>query len=275
MTDLIWSSDGWQPANDWPVADRALQYGDGLFETLRLTSQGEVPLWAQHRQRLLHGLVALDFPIDSWATVERAWKALPHGSRQTGAGKLLVSRGSGPRGYAPPVEPQLNLLWQAFQPADWAHQRHPHGVRADFSDVLLSRQPLLAGFKHLNRLEQVLARGRFPADCQEVVMCDTDGQVIEGCMSNLFILQNGRWRTPALTHSGVNGVVRRWLLEQMQADEVLLTPQDLLQADVLFFCNTLNGIMPVHTLASRRYDPLHPGWKQALKWQHRLETLFC
>lgn len=280
MTEWVWTDDGWQSAACWPVGDRALQYGDGLFETIRLTSSGAAPLWSYHRQRLLQGLVALDFPIDSWALIERAWSALPATARASGAGKLLVSRGVGPRGYAAPAKPALSLLWQSFEPPVWAGARFPQGLKADFSEVLLSRQPLLAGIKHLNRLEQVLARSRFPDDCQEVVMRDNAGLVTEGCMSNLFVLQQGCWRTPLLTHCGVNGVVRRWLLDTLRSDaiqpeEAELQPQDLLQADALFFCNTLNGIIPVRVLASRRYDEHHPGWQQAARWQQQLEAMFC
>lgn len=273
MTDLIWIDGSWQ-AGSWACDDRALHYGDGLFETLRLNAQGAAPLWALHRQRLQQGLTALHFPPDSLAIIDQAWQALPLAERQAGAGKLLVSRGSGPRGYAPPAQPQLRLLWQSFTPPSWAHQRLPQGFTVDFGQVRLSRQPLLAGFKHLNRLEQVLARQTMPEHCQELVLCDTSGQVVEGCMSNLVMCWRGHWLTPPLTQAGVNGVVRRWLVQEELVSVADITPEMLLAAESVFFCNTLNGIIAVQRLADRVFHS-EDGQRHIDELQQRLEALFC
>lgn len=273
MTDLIWVEGGWQ-AGSWACDDRALHYGDGLFETIRLNAQGEAPLWALHRQRLQQGLTALHFPAGSLDTIDQAWQALPLATRQLGAGKLLVSRGSGPRGYAIPSAPELRLLWQSFTPPSWAYQRFPQGFVVDLGQIALSRQPLLAGFKHLNRLEQVLARQSMPDHCQELVLCDTSGQVVEGCMSNLVVCWQGHWLTPPLTQAGVNGVVRRWLLQEQLVSVADITPEILLTAESVFFCNTLNGIIAVHRLADRVFH--HEDGQRHIDYlQQRLEALFC
>ncbi len=273
-TYWLWGGQQWLADFAWPAADRGLHYGDGLFETMRFNGQGEVPLWAYHRQRLQHGLSVLGFPDSSFTQIEHAFLTLPEESRQSG-GKLLISRGVGERGYAPSENPQIQLLWHAFTAPEWAINRFPQGFKADFSSVKLAPQPLLAGVKHLNRLEQVLIRSRFAQDCQEMVVCDNVGNVVEGCMSNLFILKDSKLYTPKIETCGVNGVIRRWLLENETVNAVRLLPEDLLSAEALFFCNSLNGIVPVSHLAERQYSSKYQGWQTILNLQQKLEALFC
>ncbi len=279
-TAYVWTNGQWQGViqgqgqkqDSWPFNDRALHYGDGLFETIRFAPDGSIPLWPYHKQRLLQGLCALNFPTDSLQRIEQALAQRPQSPLL--AGKLLISRGAGPRGYAPPAEPELLLQLQEFTPPDWGHLRLPQGMVAGFSDIRLAIQPALAGFKHLNRLEQVLARQRFEPDWLEAVMLDTQGQVIEGCMSNLFLLENDQLVTPDLSGSGVNGVVRRWLSAHQN---VIITPfrrERLLAADAVFFCNTLQGIVTASRIGGRQYE--HPAAQdQIATLQKDLENLYA
>lgn len=264
----------WQSQESWPVTDRAIHYGDGLFETLRFDEQGEIPLWKFHFARLSEGLDALRFPASTQNLVLEALRALPKEQRFS-AGKLLISRGVGQRGYALPEPTTVQLLWHSFNAPDWAVKRFPQGFKAEFSTVSLARQPLLQGIKHLNRLEQVLARQQFPEHCQEMVLCDSAGFVIEGCMSNLFILKKNQLYTPDLKHSGVDGVIRRWLMQNYPVTVQPMHAQDLLESQALFFCNSLNGIIPVAQLAERTFYAHYSGWQEVLRIQHELEKLFC
>lgn len=273
-TYWLWNGKQWLSEFAWPTADRALHYGDGLFETLRFNHMGEAPLWFFHAERLQQGLLALGFPVTSLNLIEQAFAALPKELRQSG-GKLLISRGVSERGYAPAENPEIQLLWHAFTAPEWGVDRFPQGFKADFSAVKLAPQPLLAGVKHLNRLEQVLIRSRFVEGCQEMVVCDNIGNVVEGCMSNLFILKDSKLYTPKIETCGVNGVIRRWLLENEQVNVTRLLPEDLLTAEALFFCNSLNGIVPVSQLAERQYSLKYQGWQTILNLQQKLEALFC
>ena len=248
---LIWRDGVWQADAVWPANDRGLHYGDGLFETLRLAADGRIPLWSLHRARLLQGLVALDFPVDTLALIESAVEQAP---RNGTAAKLLVTRGAGPRGYLAPAEPVIELQWQVFIAPEWAMQRKPEGFHCEFSEVRLAPQPLLAGFKHLNRLEQVLIRNRMPAGSDEAIVLDADDWVIEGAMSNLFMRENGRWFTPDLSRCGVDGVIRRWLMPKLNARAEAISPDRLLAADAILLTNSLNGIQTVRSIGSKRYD---------------------
>lgn len=268
---LIWQDGRWLNG-PWHTDDRALHYGDGLFETLRL-HQGHAPLWTWHRQRLEQGLAALSFPGNSIDFIERALAQLPEHARLS-AGKLLVSRGRAPRGYLAPECPQLELLWQPFNAPSWAHQQFPNGYCTDINPIRLAIQPRLAGIKHLNRLEQVLARQQWQEGCQEMLLLDYDDWVVEGCMSNLFLWENNQLVTPQLDRCGVDGVIRRWLMSQHKVVEARIDRNRLQDADAVFFCNALIGIIAAERCGARQYDPsISRTVCQPL--QQQLESLFC
>lgn len=268
----IWIDGQWQ--THWPSLDRATQYGDGLYETCRLNQQGDMPLWSWHQQRLLHGLVALDFPIDSLQHIEHALAALPkHPYRGL---KLLVSRGAGERGYGYQSDWPIHLQLQLFQPPAWGHERYPFGVDTGINDVRLAQQPLLAGIKHNNRLEQVMARARFAPHWQESILLDTQGNVTEGCMSNLYLLEGEQWVTPMLDQAGVNGVIRRWLSQHTPMREERIDLVRLHQADAVFMSNALNGFVMVRSVDQMRYDTSIGSVAQRMQqhWQTQLQELW-
>tara|TARA_B100001109_G_scaffold255900_1_gene262815 strand:- start:21315 stop:22133 length:819 start_codon:yes stop_codon:yes gene_type:complete len=269
--DSFWylDDDGWHPLSSLSPSDRGLQYGDGLFETLRFAADGSLPLQHYHQQRLSEGLAALGFHPD---LLKRALGGLNRLPQQTSAAKLIITRGAAGRGYMPPQDPGYHIQLQCFNAPAFAALRHPFGLRCEVSPVRLGRQPALAGFKHLNRLEQVLIRQQFPAGCEEVIVCDSDDNVIEACMSNLYFLQHGQWYTPDLSHSGVNGVVRRWLSASGRVQSVSgIGVEQLLQADAVAMSNTLNGIVMVQTVGRHQYDQ-HPD---IAEWQQEFQELFA
>ncbi len=243
-----------QPCEGLSVHDRGLAYGDGLFETIRVVG-GRARLLDRHLQRLTVGCQRLAIPVD---TVElrneltRFCQALGQG-----IAKLIVTRGTGQRGYAPPqpCQPQRVLLGSplpAYPP------RHAEaGVRLFPCITRLAEQPRLAGIKHLNRLEQVLARAEWhdPAFA-EGLMRDMSGRVVEGVFSNLFLAVGGELRTASLTRCGVAGVMRAEIMARASKQgfavaELDISYAELLQADEIFLCNSLYGIWPVTGLAER------------------------
>jgi 4-amino-4-deoxychorismate lyase len=125
----------------------------------------------------------------------------------------------------------------------------------------LGTQTALAGIKHLNRLENVLARSEWDGDAYaEGLVCDEGGLAISGTMSNLFIFEDQRLCTPDLGRCGVAGLTRELVLEQAGRDGVPCSVEDLplervLSADEVFFVNSLIGVWPVRMLADRTYAP--------------------
>jgi 4-amino-4-deoxychorismate lyase len=236
-----------------PALDRGLTYGDGLFESIRFVGV-VAPLWARHMQRLSQGCERLRLPPPDAAPLWREALEVTRGMPQAVV-RITVTRGIGERGYVLPVSPQPMRVVAAFAPPQVAVSAYAQGVRMRVCDIRLAEQPLLAGMKHLNRLEQVLARAEWddPA-ITEGVLCDSHGRVISATMANLFAVVDGVLLTPALDRCGVAGVARAEVLAtypQTQVGE--LTLDGLLGATEVFLSSSVRGILPVHSLGEQDY----------------------
>lgn len=239
--------------------DRGLLYGDGLFETLAVRN-GLPQLWSQHMARLEQGCARFGIVPPERELLLAEARGLCANSGQAVL-KIIVTRGSGGRGYrpAPHGVPRRILSlhpWPDY-PAEWQRQ----GVVVRLCETRLGRNPRLAGIKHLNRLEQVLARSEWDdAEVAEGLMLDADGALIEGTMSNVFVVRAGRLLTPALEACGVAGVMRAHLLERAAqlgviCEATALGLADVRSADEVFLCNSLIGIWPVRRFQDTVYAP--------------------
>lgn len=245
------------PGEQLSIRDRGLAYGDGLFETIAVRG-GRPPLLARHLARLEEGCRRLAIPLDL-ALVEAELLAFA-GQLGEGVAKLVVTRGEGQRGYAPPQPCQPLRILQGAPMPRYPEAHAEQGVRLFPCMTRLAEQPLLAGLKHLNRLEQVMARAEWQdAEHAEGLMRDTRGRVIEGVYSNLFLLGDGVLLTADLSRCGVAGVMRAEVLEQARALGLPVEVRDiaydeLAQADEVFLCNSLYGIWPVRALRERHWS---------------------
>jgi 4-amino-4-deoxychorismate lyase len=234
--------------------NRGLAYGDGLFETMR-AHRGALPWWDAHWARLAHGAGRLGITLPGRDRVLEEATAL-FGDGGDGVLKLLVVRAGTARGYSPAAS--------ASEPPAWQLSRHPlpppsAGLRLRWCETRLAVQPLLAGIKHCNRLEQVLARAECDsAGCDEGLVRDSDGHVVSATAANLFVLHGGAWTTPPLDRCGVAGVCRAHLLGALEARERRLSVADVESADAILLCNAVRGILPVAGLGPRDWPP-HPA----------------
>lgn len=234
-------------------ANRGLAYGDGLFETMRVHG-GALPLWPRHLARLRDGAQRLGIGLPGVAYIE-ARIAEMIGGVDAGVLKLLLTRGDGGRGYAPPTEslPVWTLALHPLPPPATA------GLRLHACDLRLAIQPALAGIKHCNRLEQVLARMEAErAGCDEGLVRDMDGAPVCATSANLLVLRGGGWWTPPVARCGVAGVLRGWLLEAGHVAEAALSMDEVASADALALCNAVRGILPVSLLGARDWAT-HPA----------------
>lgn len=246
-----------QPADCIALADRGLAYGDGLFETIKVRG-GRALLFERHLARLQEGCQRLAIPCDMH--VLRA--ELQAYIQQLGQGvcKLILTRGAGQRGYASPNPCMPQRILQASSAPQWPSSHAAEGIRLFACQLRLSEQPLLAGLKHLNRLEQVLARAEWtdPAYAEGLLL-DQQERVVDGVFSNIFIVRKQQLLTPDLIRCGVAGVMRAELLARAQASVMPvritdITLQDLQQADEVFTCNSLYGIWPVRSYAQQSWS---------------------
>jgi 4-amino-4-deoxychorismate lyase len=235
------------------TADRGLAFGDGLFETLRVVS-GRAPLADWHWQRLADSARRLGLPCEAARWQDGLAQLLDRHAGADGIIKLIFSAGAGGRGYARPASVQPAWHWSWHEPAPRPDQLYRNGMALALSEVRLSHQPLLAGMKHLNRLEQVLARQAMPRGVDEVLMCDASGRPLALSCMNIYARFGDTLWTPALAQAGVAGVARRLLLEDWLAGSGLrpshriCTLSQLAQADEVFASNAVAGVLPIRKL---------------------------
>ena len=247
-----------QISDQLAVSDRGLHYGEGLFETL-LCIDGQPTLWSRHYQRLQLGCSTLSLPCpDEGVLLDEVAQLTQDVSRCVI--KLMITGGAAGRGYLQPEQQQITRIIAAHPVRDLPKDWYTQGIKATVCETRLAVNPALAGLKHLNRLEQVLARNEWSdSGIAEGLVRDTQERVIEGTMSNLFVVHNQRLITPDLSGSGVAGVMRAYLLDWaaehlIEVSVSTLTLEQVLQADEVFFCNSVLGILPVRELAERSYQ---------------------
>jgi 4-amino-4-deoxychorismate lyase len=239
------------------VLERGLHYGDGLFETIACEG-GRPRLLERHLRRLASGCERLGFVAADTAALACEVRELAAGTTRAVV-KLLLTRGvSLARGYAPvggerTTRIALRYAWHAEDPAHCAQ-----GVRVRLATLRLGENPALAGIKHCNRLEQVLAR----RECSdptigEAMMFSSSGALVSGTMSNVFLVRESQLLTPRVDRCGVAGIMRGLVMEiaataGLSVTERRLEQTDLAAAEELFLTNSLVGIRPVRELEGVR-----------------------
>ena len=239
----------------WPVDDRGSMYGDGVFRTLRVTDSAP-RWWGEQISKLTQDCTRIGLPAPSLATWNADLAQIAP-SLTSGVLKLVVTRGVGPRGYSPPEHPQIRRLMRYESISVQASPLPVAGLALRICTLRLGWQPRLAGIKHLNRLENVLARAEWNMpDIHEGVLLDHADRVISGVMSNLFIWQQGRLLTPRLDQCGVAGVARARLMraanaQGIEVEEATLSLQDVFDAEEVMLTNSLWGLRRVARLEAK------------------------
>ena len=226
--------------------DRGLQYGDGLFETMAVTN-GRIRHFDLHMTRLAEGCHRLGMPAPPVALIEDDCEEALEG---LGAAvvKLILTRGPGPRGYPPPLEPTLTRI--VTSTAAHPPETRPY-LTVRICETRLGLNPRLAGMKHLNRLEQVLAGAELrDPQVDEGLMRSTDDRLVSGTASNVFLVRDGVLHTPRITDCGVSGVMRQLVLRAAEQAGIPTDVRDVrfeevLEAHELFLTNAVRGIRPV------------------------------
>ncbi len=237
--------------------DRGLAFGDGIFRTMAVRG-GRILNAARHFERLRHDarVLGLDEPDESLARKEVAFVAPGDATV-----KLILTRGEGGRGYAPPEVHRATRIVAAFPPLDYPPELSRAGVAVRRCSLVLGEQSRLAGVKSLNRLENVLARAEWsdPA-IREGLLGDASGHLVEGTMSNVFLVSAGILATPGLERCGVVGAQRERVRDLAGRAGIACAVRDLSfaeleDADEVFLTNSLIGVWPVAAFGKRRWAP--------------------
>ena len=261
--------DGQPLAERW-TQDRGLHYGDGLFETMICRGAG-IRFKALHAARLADGCQRLGITLDAQAGLDAAGRLAGPGPSLL---KLIVTRGlATARGYAPAGNEQpRQLLLRYPLPSD-----EPEGAPTPVVHlpVRLGESPLLAGMKHLNRLELVLARAQMKGSAAlEGLLCSSSGLLACGTLTNVFVVQQGVLRTPRVNRCGIAGVMRAVVLREARAlgiaaEEADLDPECVATADEAFLTNVRYGVRAITSIDGQAI----PTGPVAARLRAHIETL--
>lgn len=243
------------------VADRGFQYGDGVFETIEVIRA--TPLFLpRHLERLRLGCAKLSIPFPGTETLGLEVEKVCGGCER-GVLKIQVTRGVGGRGYRH-LQPVTATRVLSLHPyPGYPENFYNPGVRVRMCETRLGCNPGIAGIKHMNRLEQVLGRQEWAGDeVQEGLMLDQDDYVVEGTMTNIFLVKDTMLSTPELDRCGVSGIMRNLVIENAKNQGIplairRLTKDDVFAADEMFLTNSLIGCWPVRQLEDQIY-PVGP-----------------
>lgn len=256
------------------VKDRGFQYGDGLFETLEIY-RGKPLFLNQHFHRLTEGCSRLAIPCPDLGLLSAEINQLSSNAERAVL-KLIITRGSGGRGYRQPDSILTTRVVSLYPYPDYPADYVDEGVNTIFCQTRLGISSLLAGIKHLNRLEQIMARNEWQQpEIQEGIMLDVNDYVIEGTMTNLFYSKDNTLYTAPVQLSGVAGIMRSIIIALASANNLPLIEQyygkeDLLIADELFISNSIIGIWPVKQVENHHFA-VGKTTKQLLSWLTELK----
>ena len=255
------------------INDRGLAYGDGLFTTAKIVN-GQIELLEQHIQRLVNGCnqLAISLPMTLLNGKLTQYLSLIVKEHSSAVLKVIITAGTGGRGYSRQglTDDATNVIVMIFDYPQHNEKLAKTGVTLGFSLQKMSISPMLAGVKHLNRLEQVLFKQELDnREEDDLVVMNNASQVVEATSGNLFYWLNGQLCTPDVSVSGVNGLMRQFVIanynqcciqcenqcknqcEDREVGIVHTTLEHLALADAMFTCNAITGILPVKIFNKR------------------------
>lgn len=319
MSSVLFARVNGIEADSISISDRGLAYGDGLFETMRV-SAGHIPLLDFHLARLARGCEVLGFAANTTqlerlcsrfreevsaclAYLSRAQTDVSIGSdlstvsesnnlKQGSIIKIMLTRGTGGRGYEPSSTPEFSFVSQVFKLPDYAALQ-TQGARVALATYSMGLNPALAGVKHLNRLDQVMLATELKqlrpstdkasevSHTDELLACDLEGFLIEGTKTNVLLFNDEQVLTPKLDRCGISGTLRDYLLEQAEAlpfniSEARVHRDELAHFKAMAVINSVMGVVPVSHIDGRnleldpRCETLSAFLQSSLSYSHRV-----
>jgi 4-amino-4-deoxychorismate lyase len=229
--------------------DRGFAYGDGVFRTL-VVRNGVPESWPLHYQKLVADCAAINIVCPSAELLMSDLQQL-FLLDDVAIAKIIITRGEGNRGYTPPaITAPMRVVVKSAMP-EYPEERFNEGVNLHVCETRLALQPKLAGIKHLNRLENVLARMEWNDQAiADGILLDMEGNVIECTAANIFVRFDDTLRTPSLTQCGVAGVTRQRIIQLAHTLSLKISVETfdlkkLFAADEVIICNSIYGAWQV------------------------------
>ena len=251
------------------VYDRGLAYGDGFFETMLWDSLEEknetnvgVEFWLRHLRRIKDGcqLMQINLPFDEEIIRQRnlILKASLK-EKKSGLLKMLVTRGVGGRGYKFERNMLPTIIFLSLPKPKVKKEYFKPGVVVKICKTQLSKNTNLFGYKHLNRLDSVLARSEWEdKNIFEGIFVDSKRNILEGTMTNIFFVHEKTLITPPIIDSGINGVMRQVIIDKAKFffDKLVIQKinlRDVEKFDQMFLTNSVLKVIPVIRFEKKKF----------------------
>ena len=253
-------------SNSVSVLDRGLSYGDGLFETMSycyVKKKLAVEFWERHLKRLRESCLITKIKFPSNKLLLSYKKKILHESlirgMQSGILKIIITRGIGGRGYKYDKSIKPTIIFLSFPRNQIKKKLYENGVEVRFCKSSIFSNASLAGLKHLNRMDSVLARAEWDKENYfEGVMVDDSQNIIDGTMTNIFFSKDNILYTPCVKKSGINGIMRQVIIDKSKLFfdkicEVEIKKESFIKFDEMFITNSVIKILPVKALRSKKF----------------------
>ncbi|CAL1329271.1 aminodeoxychorismate lyase [Candidatus Providencia siddallii] len=245
--------------NQINITDRSISFGDGCFTTIFCFNQKAIML-KEHIIRLKNDCKCLKISQPNWNKLNKHIKYICKlQNKNKFIIKIIISRGNGTRGYSSKLINNCTTIIMIMPFPKHYKKLQNNGVKLFISSISLSRNKLLSGIKHLNRLEQVLIYQEIDKKgYDEAIVLDTSGIIIECCTSNIFWRIGLKIYTPILSHSGINGIMRQKIIKILSKsyfhlEEIKAFPKILLKSDEVIICNSLMPIFYVNYIKFKSF----------------------
>ena len=250
------------------VIDRGLSYGDGLFETMSWSYLDDekvlgVEFWDRHIERIKQGCLITKIKLPPTEILTNYKEKILNESFRKGIKngilKIVITRGIGGRGYKFEKEIVPTVIFLSFPSKEINKKTLYRGVKLRFCEFPIFENSMLAGLKHLNRIDSVMARSEWEEDeFFDGVMLDNSDSIIDGTMTNLFFSKNNVLYTPIIKKSGINGIMRQVVIDNAklffkEVCEIEIKRRTISTFDEMFVTNSVIKILPVTHLSNKKF----------------------
>jgi branched-chain amino acid aminotransferase len=248
-----------------PILNRGLQYGDAVFETLRLANN-KIFFWEDHYFRLMATMRMLRMEIPMNFTLEflqeeilKTAKKQTENTSNSFRVKLLIWRSANGKYTPESNDVSFAILCEPLATSFYVLEDKPYEVEL-FKDYYIAPD-LLGTLKTTNRIINVLGSIFAKENSyQNCLLLNTEKKVVEALNGNIFIRNGKTFKTPPLKDGCIQGIIRKQLLKIFKSTEAYtvveesVSPFELQKADELFITNAIVGIQPVTHYRKKQFE---------------------
>jgi branched-chain amino acid aminotransferase len=260
------------PANEASISvfDRGLNYGDGIFETLR-TYKGEIFALGLHIERLRKGAQKLAIPLKddeaSWGIILKRLLELNSLKKEDSYIRITITRGTDFGGLNSDMKTEPTMIAINKPLRSSIKDQQKNGIKGIVLDIRGQSPYMLTNIKSLNFLPNVLGKMEILAmSVDEGFFLNPKGSLTEGTTTNVFLIKGNELLTPPVADGLLPGVTRDIVInlagqKGLEVTERGFDKEEVLHSDEAFVTNSVIEITPLIELDGETIGKGKPGKK--------------